>query len=209
MSLHLQAWDGCSRRTSCRFSCADKFRRRARHSRTRGAHPKREGTVQPRRSHNFNLRTVGSVSQSQRDLNQAGRSTLWKRREINIRRSPTRVRGRVYLALGVHVVDFRRMTLRGIPPDAPRSCSRCFIIGVSLIVAGSSAHGDLAMETETARVLSPGRVEVGTAFEFQTSPAGEEYALPMAIEFGVLPRLEALIEPVALPSSQPTSQLTH
>jgi hypothetical protein len=98
------------------------------------------------------------------------------------------------------------MTLRGIPPDAPRSCSRCFIIGVSLIVAGSSAHGDLAMETETARVLSPGRVEVGTAFEFQTSPAGEEYALPMAIEFGVLPGLEALIEPVAVTSIQPKGQ---
>jgi len=96
------------------------------------------------------------------------------------------------------------MILRGISSkiatkqiDATRACSRYFIIGVSLIVAGSNAHGDLAMETETARVLSPGHVEVGTAFEFQTSPVGEEYALPMAIEFGVLPRLEALIEPVA------------
>src|SRR6202022_329848 len=87
--------------------------------------------------------------------------------------------------------------------DASRSCSRCFVIGVLLIVAGSNAYGDLAMETETARVLKPGRVEVGTAFEFQTSPAGEEYALPMAIEFGVFPRVEALIEPVPFTSIQP------
>jgi hypothetical protein len=102
------------------------------------------------------------------------------------------------------------MILRGISSkitakeiDATRSSFGYFIIGMSLIVAGSNAHGDLSMETETARVLSPGHVEVGTAFEFQTSPAGEEYALPMAIEFGVLPRLEALIEPVAVTSIQP------
>lgn len=90
--------------------------------------------------------------------------------------------------------------------DASRSRSRYLIIAVSLIVAGSNALGDLAMETETARVLKPGRIEVGTAFEFQTSPAGEEYALPMAIEFGVLPRLEALIEPVPFTSIQPNGE---
>ena len=56
------------------------------------------------------------------------------------------------------------------------------------------------METETARVLAPGHVEFGTAFEFQTSPNGEEYALPMAIEFGVFHHLEALIEPVPFTS---------
>jgi hypothetical protein len=105
------------------------------------------------------------------------------------------------------------MILRGISSkitakqiDALRSSSGYFIIGLSLILAGSTAHGDLAMETETARVLSPGHVEVGSAFEFQTSPAGQEYALPMAIEFGVLPRLEALIEPVAVTSIHPKGQ---
>jgi outer membrane putative beta-barrel porin/alpha-amylase len=89
---------------------------------------------------------------------------------------------------------------------ASRSCSRCFVIGVLLIVAGSNAYGDLAMETETARVLEPGHIEVGTAFEFQTSPAGEEYALPMAIEFGVFPHLEALIEPVPFTSIRPKGE---
>jgi hypothetical protein len=90
--------------------------------------------------------------------------------------------------------------------DAPPWWSRCSAVGILLIVAGPSAQGDLAMETETARVLKPGRVELGTAFEFQTSPAGEEYALPMAIEFGVLPRLEALIEPVPFTSIQPKGE---
>jgi hypothetical protein len=59
------------------------------------------------------------------------------------------------------------------------------------------------METETARVLAPGRFEIGTAFEFQTSPNGREYALPMALEFGVFHNLEVLIEPVPFTSIQP------
>ena len=66
-------------------------------------------------------------------------------------------------------------------------------------------HGDLAMETETARVLEPGHFEIGTAFEFQTSPNGEEYALPMAVEFGVFHHLEALIEPVPFTSIRPAA----
>jgi hypothetical protein len=71
-----------------------------------------------------------------------------------------------------------------------------------LTLARSSADADLAMETETARVLEPGHFEIGTAFEFQTSPNGEEYALPMAVEFGVFHHLEALIEPVPFTSIQ-------
>jgi hypothetical protein len=71
-----------------------------------------------------------------------------------------------------------------------------------LAVAGP-ARADLAIETETARVLPPGHFELGYAAEFQTSPQGQEYALPMAFEIGVIPRLEALIEPVAFTSIQP------
>jgi hypothetical protein len=70
-------------------------------------------------------------------------------------------------------------------------------------LTGSTGHGDLAMETETARVLEPGHFEIGTAFEFQTSPNGKEYALPMAIEFGVFHHLEVLIEPVPFTSIHP------
>ena len=67
-----------------------------------------------------------------------------------------------------------------------------------------SARADLAMETETARVLKPGQVEGGAAFEFQTAFDGKEYAIPMFLEFGVLPHLEALIEPVAQVWIRPT-----
>ena len=61
------------------------------------------------------------------------------------------------------------------------------------------ASADLSLETESARILAPGKVEVSAAAEFQTSNSnGDEFALPLAIEIGVLPRLEILIEPVAL-----------
>jgi hypothetical protein len=78
-----------------------------------------------------------------------------------------------------------------------------FVILVTF--AGASIRGDLAMETETARVLAPGHFEIGTAFEFQTSSNGEEFALPMAIEFGVFHHLEVLIEPVPFTSIRPAS----
>lgn len=87
--------------------------------------------------------------------------------------------------------------------DAPSSTLHCFVIGMLLIVAGSNARGDLAIETETARILKPGHFEIGSAFEFQTSPTGQEYALPMAVEFGLVSRLEVLVEPVAFTSIQP------
>jgi hypothetical protein len=70
-------------------------------------------------------------------------------------------------------------------------------------LTSSIAWADLAMETETARILEPGHFEISTAFEFQTAPDGREYALPMAIEVGVYRHLELLIEPVAVTSIQP------
>ncbi len=80
---------------------------------------------------------------------------------------------------------------------------RCFVLAIFLGLSVSIVRGDLAIETETARVLEPGHFEIGTAFEFQTSGSGKEYALPMAIEFGVFHHLEALIEPVPFTSIQP------
>ncbi|MEP7016367.1 MAG: transporter [Verrucomicrobiota bacterium] len=80
---------------------------------------------------------------------------------------------------------------------------RCFAFAIFLTFPASVMRADLAIETETARVLEPGHFEIGTAFEFQTSPSGKEYALPMAIEFGVFHHLEVLIEPVPFTSIQP------
>ena len=79
---------------------------------------------------------------------------------------------------------------------------QCAALVISSL-AGADARADLAMETETARILEPGHFEISSAFEFQTDPGGKEFALPMAIEIGVYRHLEVLIEPVALTSIQP------
>lgn len=78
-----------------------------------------------------------------------------------------------------------------------RSWPRLLLIVAVLTSACSTVLGDLALETETARLLKPGQIEGGAAFEFQTAFDGKEYAFPQFVEFGVLPRLELLIEPVA------------
>ena len=59
----------------------------------------------------------------------------------------------------------------------------------------ATLRADLSFETETARVLAPGHFELSLAGEYQHSRDGGEFALPLALEVGVLPRLELLIEP--------------
>ena len=60
-----------------------------------------------------------------------------------------------------------------------------------------------ALETEDARTLPAGRVVVGYNFEFQTSSAGREIAVPFSGEIGLSNRLEFLIEPVPYTSIRP------
>ena len=81
---------------------------------------------------------------------------------------------------------------------------RLLVTGALLTAACSSVLADLSLETETARVLKPGQFECGSAFEFQTAFDGKEYAVPQFFEFGVLPHVELLIEPVALVVIRPT-----
>ena len=57
------------------------------------------------------------------------------------------------------------------------------------------ARADLSLETETARLLAPKHFEVSMAYEYQFAHAGQESALPFAVEVGLLPCLELLIEP--------------
>lgn len=59
------------------------------------------------------------------------------------------------------------------------------------------------LETETARMLGKGVLEIGTNFEYQTSSEGYEAALPFALEYGLTNRLEFLIEPVAYTAIRP------
>ena len=75
------------------------------------------------------------------------------------------------------------------------------IVSIALIsltaISACPVRGDLSLETETARLLKPGHFEFSAAGEYQHSPQGEEYDIPLAIEWGVMPRLGLLIEPVA------------
>jgi hypothetical protein len=59
------------------------------------------------------------------------------------------------------------------------------------------------LETETARVLPRGAVEVGGAFELQRSGDGREAASPLAVEVGIAPGLELVVEPVPYTAIRP------
>ena len=70
-------------------------------------------------------------------------------------------------------------------------------------VGGVSRLHAQALETEDARTLPAGRVVVGYNFEYQTSSAGREIAIPFSAEIGLSNRLEFLIEPVPYTSIHP------
>jgi len=59
------------------------------------------------------------------------------------------------------------------------------------------------LETETARPLGRGGLELGSNFEYQTSSEGHETALPFALEYGFTDRFEVLVEPVAYTAIRP------
>ena len=71
---------------------------------------------------------------------------------------------------------------------------------IASVPAVSSAQ---ILETETARPVGKGTVELGTNFEYQTSSEGTESALPMAVEYGFTNRFELLVEPVAYTAIRP------
>ncbi len=62
---------------------------------------------------------------------------------------------------------------------------------------GSPALADLSLETETARLVPPGVYELSAAAEYQYARDDQEVAVPLALEFGLLPRLELMLEPTA------------
>jgi len=59
------------------------------------------------------------------------------------------------------------------------------------------------LETETARPLRAGQLEVGAGYEFQQSREGDETAIPFAFELGITNRLGLLVEPVAYTAIRP------
>jgi len=58
------------------------------------------------------------------------------------------------------------------------------------------ARGGQPLETETARIVRPRRLELEAGFEHQSSGDGIETAVPLAMAYGISGRLEVLVEPV-------------
>jgi hypothetical protein len=73
----------------------------------------------------------------------------------------------------------------------------------SFAISAPAVAAAQILETETARPLGRGTLEVGTNFEYQTSSEGHESALPMAVEYGFTDRFELLLEPVAYTAIRP------
>jgi hypothetical protein len=59
------------------------------------------------------------------------------------------------------------------------------------------------LETETARPLRRGELEVGAGYEFQHSREGDEIAIPFGFEYGLTNRLGLLVEPVPYTAIRP------
>jgi hypothetical protein len=59
------------------------------------------------------------------------------------------------------------------------------------------------LETETARPLRRGQVEVGAGYELQHSREGDEVAIPFAFELGLTNRIGLLVEPVPYTAIRP------
>src|ERR1700674_1974542 len=72
----------------------------------------------------------------------------------------------------------------------------------AVIVPGRTASAQI-LETETARPLRAGQLEVGAGYEFQHSREGDETAVPFAFELGITNRLGLLVEPVAYTAIRP------
>lgn len=76
------------------------------------------------------------------------------------------------------------------------------ILGFALL-RPVDVHASQPLETETARLMSAGRLRLESTFEYQTSAEGTETSIPMAFEWAILDTLELSIEPVWFTSIRP------
>ncbi len=70
----------------------------------------------------------------------------------------------------------------------------------SLFPMGARAQ---TLETETARPLRRGQLEIGAGYELQHSREGDEVAVPFAFEYGLTNRINLLVEPVPYTAIRP------
>jgi hypothetical protein len=117
------------------------------------------------------------------------------------------------LSIPCYAADRRASLLYREPLDDPleiamrnNAChSRTLATAITLICAAFVPMILKAqiLETETARPLRAGQLEVGAGYEFQHSSEGNETAIPFAFELGVTNRLGLLVEPVAYTAIRP------
>ena len=86
-----------------------------------------------------------------------------------------------------------------------RSHSRLLLIVAceALVIVPSLALAGQPLETETARLPLQGQGNIQIVAEYQTSSAGQEFAIPLAFEYGITNRIELAIEPVPYTSIRP------
>jgi hypothetical protein len=77
------------------------------------------------------------------------------------------------------------------------------IVGVTCVVLAPTVLRAQVLETETARPLQKGVLEIGAGYEFQHSREGDEVAIPLAFELGLTNRLGLLVEPVPYTAIRP------
>lgn len=84
--------------------------------------------------------------------------------------------------------------------------SKLRVLAVAFIATALAVAPDIkaqTLETETARPLRRGELEVGGGYEFQRSKEGHEIAVPFGFEYGLTNRLNLLVEPVAYTAIRP------
>lgn len=81
--------------------------------------------------------------------------------------------------------------------------TRLPLVCVLALLGTGIGHAGQPLETETARLLPQGKFKIESTFEFQTSPNGREKSAPLAVEYGLLDRLELLVEPVFYTAIRP------
>ncbi len=78
-----------------------------------------------------------------------------------------------------------------------RWCAIVTAASLGTVLYSGFSYAAQPLETESARILEKGKVELESTFEYQTSSEGRETAFPMLIEYGIVRRLDLAVEPVA------------
>lgn len=105
----------------------------------------------------------------------------------------------------IEVLEGRRAgsSIRSPAATKCRVIPSTMVASVMLMAVTPLLFAGQPLETETARLLGAKVLEMQSVFEFQTAKDGNEFALPLAFEYGITDRLQILVEPVLFSSIHP------